>query len=146
MSRVWIAVRKRERIHDPGQPAIVSENDICIGIEREKRRQCRNAVANIAPHQQAAIAFDIIAERQLRKIALVQRDDHAAQETAEDNAAISFVGSEIVSFSLRVVEFLLPRLHVDIGVGHLSEIDFGTRHIQTGNRALHRHIAENQCG
>ncbi len=47
---------------------------------------------------------------------------------------------------MRVVEFLLPRLHVDIGVGQLAEIDFRTRHAQATHGALDRHVAQDQRG
>ena len=38
MARVRIAVGKRERIHDPRQPAVVAEHDVRIRIVSEERR------------------------------------------------------------------------------------------------------------
>ena len=38
----------------------------------------------------------------------------------------------LLDLSLRVVEFLLPRFHIDIGVRHLAEIYFGATDRQVG--------------
>ena len=48
--------------------------------------------------------------------------------------------------ALRVVEFLLPRLNVDVGIGHLAEINLWAGHAQTGHRALDRHVAQQERG
>ncbi len=71
---------------------------------------------------------------------------HAAQETAEDDAAVAFVRRQAVGLALRVVEFLLPCLHVHVGIGQLAEIDLWARHGQTTHRALDGHVAQNQRG
>ena len=68
-------------------------------------------------------AVDVIAERELREVPAVDRDEEAAQEAAEDDAAVALVGRQAIRLALRVVEFLLPRLHVHVGVGELAEIN-----------------------
>jgi hypothetical protein len=73
----------------------------------------------------------VIAERQLREIALVESDDHAAQKAADDKSAVALIRREIVALALRVVEFLLPRLYVDVSIGQLAEINLRTGHAQT---------------
>ena len=45
---------------------------------------------------------------------------------------------------MRVVEFLLSRLNVYVGVRQLAEIDFRARYVKTFHRALDGHIAQNQ--
>ena len=44
--------------------------------------------------------------------------------------------------ALRIIEFLLPRLDVDVSVGEFAEIDLGTLHVQLRYRALDRHVAQ----
>ncbi len=45
---------------------------------------------------------------------------------------------------MRIVEFLLPRLDVHVGVGQLAEIDFWACHGETAHRALDGHVAQHQ--
>ncbi len=47
---------------------------------------------------------------------------------------------------MRVVELLLPRLYVHVGISQLAEIDFGPGYVEVAHRALDRHIAQNQGG
>ena len=47
---------------------------------------------------------------------------------------------------MRVIEFLLARLDVHVGVGQLAEINLGTGYVQAGHGALHRHVAEKHGG
>ena len=91
MARVRIAVRDRERIHDPRQSAIVAEHDVRIRIVGEEWRECRYSISHVASHQQLAILIHVIAERQLREIAAVERDNDAAQKTAEYDTAVALV-------------------------------------------------------
>ena len=97
MGGVWIAVRSRVRIHDPGQAAIVADHDVRIGIVGEERREGGDALANVAAHQQAAVAVHVVAEGQLRQVAAVERDHDAAQKTAQHDAAGAFVGRQAVA-------------------------------------------------
>src|ERR1700751_137888 len=69
-----------------------------------------------------------IAKRQLGQVAAVKRDDDAAQKTAEVDTAVPVVGRQAVGLALRVVEFLLPGLHVDVRIGQLAEIDLWARY------------------
>ena len=103
-----------------------------------------HASTHAAPHEQAALRVHVVAERQLGEVAAIERDDHTAQETPEDDAAVALVGREAVGLALRVVEFLLPRLHVYVGVSQLAEINLRARHDETAHRALDRHIAQKQ--
>ena len=57
---------------------------------------------------------------------------------------VALVGGEAVGRALRVVEFLLPRLHVHVGVGQLAEIDLRAGHVETAHRALDGHVAQHQ--
>ena len=68
----------------------------------------------------------------------------APQEAAEDDAAGALVRRQVVRFALRIVEFLLPRLDVHVGVGELAEIDLRPRHLQARDRAFDRHVAEHE--
>ena len=45
-----------------------------------------------------------------------------------------------------IVEFLLARLDVDVGVGELAEVDLGPRDLEIGHRALDGHVAQHQRG
>ena len=54
-------------------------------------------------------------------IVAVEGQQHAPQEAAQNDATAALVGREIVRVSLRVVEFLLSRLHVHVGVSQLTE-------------------------
>ena len=87
-----------------------------------------DAIAHGTPHQQPAVGGYVIAERQLRQVAAVERDNEAPQEAAEDDAARTLVGRQVVGLALRVVEFLLLRLYVHVGIGQLAEIDLWARH------------------
>ena len=143
-TRVRIAIGRREPVHDPRQPAVVAQDDVGIRFQGQKRRQRRDAVAHVPAHQQAAVARHVVAERQLAEIAAIERDQQPAREAAEDDPAGALVGRQAVGLPLRIVEFLLPRLDVDVGVRHLAEIDFRARHRQPGRAALHRHVPQDQ--
>ncbi len=43
-----------------------------------------------------------------------------------------------------IVELLLVRLDVDVGVGQLAEVDLGPGDLDARNRALHRHVAQDE--
>src|SRR5262249_38943835 len=107
-------------------------------------RQRRHPIAHVATHKQPALRVDVVAKRQLREITAVKRDENAAQESAEKDAAVSLIGRQVVSLALRVIEFLLPRLHIDVGVGQFTEINLRARYLDTWHRALDGHVAQNQ--
>ena len=65
----------------------------------------------------------------LVEIAAIERDEQPAEEAAEHDAAGALVRRQVVGLALRVVELLLARLDVDVGVGQLAEIDLGPRHL-----------------
>ncbi len=52
----------------------------------------------------------------------------------------------MLALALRVIEFLLPGFHVDVGVRQLAVIDFRLGDGEAGNGALHRHVAEIERG
>ena len=120
------------------------DHDVRVGIEREEGRELLHPVVQPAAHEQAAVRIHVVAERQLRQIAAIERNQRTAQPAAEPDASRALIGGQIVGIALRIIEFLLASLDVDIGIGELAEIDLRTRHGQSGNRALHRHVAENQ--
>src|SRR5437762_11108172 len=68
----------------------------------------------------------------------------SAKETAEEDAAFALVGRQAVGLALRVVEFLLPRLYVHVGIGELAKIDFRALYNDVLHGALNRHITQNQ--
>ena len=144
MPRVGIGIRRRVSIGDPEQPAVVSDDDVRVLVEGQEARDRLEAIADGPAHQQPARRRDVVAERQLREIAAVERDEEPPEEAAEHDAALAFIRREGVRVALRVVELLLPRVHVHVGRRQLAEVDFGPRHLQGGNGALHRHVAENQ--
>ncbi len=146
MRRIRISGRDREAINNPGEAAILAEHDIGIWVVGEERRQCRYAIAEVAAHQQPALRRDVIAEGELGEVAAVERDEEPPEKPAEHDPAGALVGCEAVAFTLRVVELLLARLHVDVGIGQLSEIDFRPRHLDRGIGALHRHVAQDERG
>jgi hypothetical protein len=82
---------------------------------------------------------------QLRKIVLIESDDHAADKAAECDAAVAFVRREIVALALRIVKFFLPRFYVDVGVSQLTEIDLWSRHVEITYRSLDRHVAQTRA-
>ena len=57
---------------------------------------------------------------------------------------VAFVRRQAVGVALRIVELLLVRLDVDVGVGQLAEVDFRPRDLDARNRALHRHVAQDE--
>ena len=142
--RVRKRVRRRERVHHPRQPPIVADDDVRIRIEGEEWRERLNAFAHIAPHHQPALHRHIVAERQLRDVAAIDGDEQAAEESAEHDAAAAFVRRQAVGLALWIVEFLLARLHVHVGVRQLAEIDLGARHLDARNRAAHGHVAQDE--
>ena len=142
--RVRIALRRGEAVHHPRQPAIVADDDVRIAVEDEERGECLDALADVAAHQQPAARGDVVAEGQLAQVAAVERDDQPAEEPAELDAARALVGREAVGFTLRVVELLLARLHVDVRVGQLAEIELRPRHLDRWDRALRRHVAQDE--
>mgnify|MGYP003693694633 CR=1 FL=1 len=117
---------------------------IRIGIEGEERRERLHAIADVAPHQQPALRRDVVAERQLRQVAAIERDQQTPEESAEDDPAGALVRRQAVGLALRVVELLLPRLDVDVGVGELAEVDLRPRHRDGRMGALHRHVAQDE--
>ena len=72
----------------------------------------------------------------LREVAAVERNQQPAHEAADPNPARAFVRRHAVGVALRVVELLLAGLHVDVGVGHLAEVDLRPGHGQARRRAL----------
>ena len=131
-------------VDHPRQPPIVADDDVRILVEGEEGRERRDPLADVAPHQQPALRRHIVAERQLGEIAAVERDDQPSEIAAEHDAAVAFVRRQAVALALRIVEFLLPGLDVDVGVGQLAEIDLRTLDRDRRNRALHRHVAQHQ--
>ena len=106
LSRLWwagvgIGVRRGEGIHDPGEAAIVADDDVGILIEGEERRQGGDAIADVAAHEQAALGVHVVAEGQLGEIAAVEGEQKAAQEAANYDAAGAFIGGEVVGSGLR---------------------------------------------
>ena len=114
------------------------------GSSVKKPRQRVDAIADVAPHQQPAVGRDVVAERQLGDIAAIESDQQTPEEAAEHDAAGALVRRQVVGLALRIVEFLLPRLDVHVGVRELAEIDLRPRHLQTRDRALDRHVAQNE--
>ena len=141
---VWIDVGGGEGVHQPVDVSVLPDHHVGVGVEREEGRELLHAFAQLATHQQAALGSHIVAERQLRQIAAIERNQHTAQPPTQPNAAVSLVGGEIIGIALRVIELLLASLHVHIGVGELAEIDLRAGHGEAGCRALHRHIAEDE--
>ena len=88
MGGVGIVVGGGEGVDDPGKAAVVAEHDVGVLIEGEERRQGRDAVADVAAHQQTALGVDVVAEGQLAQIAAIEGDQDAAQEAAEHDAAV----------------------------------------------------------
>ena len=123
---------------------MVADDDVRIRIVREQWHQRRHAIAHVATHQQPALLVDVVTKRQLREVTAFERDENAAQESAEEDAAVALIGRQIVRLALRVIEFLLPRLHVDVGVGQFAEIDLRARYGDTLHRALDGHVTQNQ--
>ena len=144
MARVRKRVGRREPVRDPRQAAVLAHDDVRIGIEGEEGRQRGDAIPDVAAHQQTALRADIVAEGQRRDVAAVEGDERAAQEAAQDDAAGALVRREVVRFPLRIVELLLPRLDVHVGVGELAEINLRPRHLQARDRAFDRHVAEHE--
>ena len=91
MGRIRIAVRDGERIHDPGEPAIVAHHHIGVLIEGKERCDCSYAFAYVAPHQQPALRVYVFAEGQFSEIATIDREDDTPQEPTKHNAAGALV-------------------------------------------------------
>ena len=144
VARVRIRARRGEAVEHPHQPPLVAEDDVRIGVEGEERRDRGDALADVASHQQPALRRDVVAERQPGEIAAVEGDEQPPEQAAERDAARALVRGDAVGVALRVVELLLPRLHVDVGVGELAEVDLRPRDRDVRHRALHRHVAEQQ--
>ena len=140
MRRVGISVRLRKGIQNPGQPAIIAHHNIRILIEGEERRQSGGTLAHCAPHQQTALSVHIVAERQLGQVAAVKGNQSAAHESAQLNAATALIVGSVVVVPLRVVELLLPRLDINVGVRHFAKVYLRPRYIQSGHSTLHWHI------
>jgi hypothetical protein len=94
-----------------------------IGIERQESAGQRvHSIADVPPHQQPAVLSYVVAERQLREVAPIERDEQSAEESTEDDAAGAFVGRHAVGVALRVIELLLTCLHVR-RCSYLAEVD-----------------------
>ena len=65
VARVGRRVGGCEGIDDPGEPAVVPDDDVRVRIECEEGRKRRGASNNVAPHQQTAIWVNVVAKRQL---------------------------------------------------------------------------------
>ena len=146
MRRVGVAVRLGKRIENPRQASVVAQDNVRISVEGEERRQGRDPVPHFAPHQEAAVRVDIVAEGQLAQVAAIERDQDAAQETAQLDAAVALVRGANIGVALWVIELLLVGLDVDIGRGLLAEVDFGPGNVEALHGALHRHVAQQQRG
>jgi hypothetical protein len=94
------------------------------------RRLCSpNAFAHVATHQQSTLGANVVAKGHFGNITAIEGDQRAAQETAEPDAAIAFVRCQAICVALRIVEFLLTSLNVDIGIGTITVADLrGARH------------------
>ena len=88
--------------------------------------------------------IDIVAEGHFSQIVLVEGDEQAAKKSSDRNAAGSLIGREVVALALGIVELLLARLHVYVGVREFAKVNFGPRHAYALHRALHGHIAQDQ--
>ena len=134
----------REGIEHEREPPVVSDDDVRVGIEGEEGRERPHALADSAPHQQAAVCGDVVTEREPGQVPSVERDEDAAQKPAEDDASGALVRRDAVGLALRVVEFLLTGAHVDVGVGQLAEIDFRPRHFDGRHARLNRHVLQDE--
>jgi hypothetical protein len=89
-SRVWVGIGRREGVHQPVDPAILTDHDVGVGIEGQKRGELLDASLKVTTHQQSALVrSDIVAERQLRKIAAIERNQRTAQPPTQPNATIA---------------------------------------------------------
>ena len=142
---VGIAVGGRKRVHNPRQPTIVADDDVRIRFVSEEWRERRHAIAHVATHEQPALWVNIVTKRELRQVTSVGRDEESAKETSEQDATVALVGRQTVGLALRVVKFLLPRLHVHVGVGELPEINLRALYNHALYGALDGHVTQNQC-
>ena len=71
------------------------------GSNVRKSRQRADPIANRSAHQQPALRVDVVAERQLRDIAAIERNEQPAEEPAESDAAVAFVRGQVVLLTLR---------------------------------------------
>src|SRR3984893_11313969 len=113
-SRVWVAIGRREGVHQPVDPAILTDYDVGVGIEGKKRGEFLDAFSQVTTHQQSTVRSYIVAERQFRKIAAIERNQHTTQEATQPDATIALVRGEVIGVALRIIEFFLASLDVDV--------------------------------
>ena len=140
-SRIRVSVGRCEGIHKPIEASVVADYDVRVQIKGKKRRELPNALAHVAAHQQSTLGANVVAKRHFGDITTIERDQRAAEETAEADAAIAFVRCQAICVALRIVEFLLTSLNVDIGIGQLAEVDLRPGDCETRDCALDGHVA-----
>ena len=76
-------------VDDPDQMAVV-QHQVGIAVLAQKRRQARDAVADVAPDHDAAAVDDVAGHQQI-DIAVEVAEQQAASETADRHAAAALV-------------------------------------------------------
>ncbi len=129
MGGVRILIGGGESIHHPREPAVLADYQVRIRIVSKEGRQGGYPIAHVAPHQQPALRIDIVAERQFSQIAAIKRQHYTAQQAAHYDTAVPLIRSEIIALALGIVEFLLARLDVNVGVRQLAIVNFRTSYV-----------------
>ena len=113
-----------EGVHDPVEAAVVADDDVGVLVEGEEGRKSGDAIATLRRMSSRLLGVDVVTEGELGEVAAIEGEQEAAEESAQDDAAVALIGGEIVGLALGEVELLLMGFDVDVGVGHLAEVDF----------------------
>ena len=143
---IGIAGGGGEGVEHPVEMTVIADHDIGIGVPVQERRERTDPAENVTAHEKPALRRDVVAEGNLPEVAAIGGDEGAADHPAQNNASGSLIRREIVGLALRIIEFFLICIDIDVGVRELAEIDFRPRNSKAGNRALDRHVAEVEGG
>src|SRR3984957_10177582 len=105
-----------------------------------RSRVCCPPLARVASREKLPAPANIVAEGEFRQVASIGGDEKSTKEISEDDAAIAFVRRQTIILALRIIEFLLSRFHIHIGVGKLSEINLGAADGDALHVALNGHV------
>ena len=131
------------RIHDPDQ-ASVDDDDVRVGVERQKRRKLLYPVADVAAVEHQALVADLTRDEEA-EVAELQRPERAVY-TVHRHAMFAGVARKDVLAPLRVIELLgvRGRDHIPaVRRGQLSEVDAG---LGDRDRTCRRQVVDDVVG
>ena len=131
--RVGVAVGRGVGVLDPVKPAVVGDDDVGVGVEREERRKRVDALLDQPAEEDAALAGERAGDQD---VGVGERpgEGESAEEAAQLDAALAGVARRRLAFvglprrgqlvaAQRVVELLGAGVGDHVGVGGLAVVD-----------------------